>query len=68
MAFNNKKLSFAERLNSAKSIFKKAYDEVSDLSVKLYTEIEAKKSELLSLEDTYSETNKFINNIKEFIG
>ena len=67
MAFINKKLSFAERLNLTKSIFKKAYDEASDLSTELYTEIETKKSELSSLEDTYSETNKFINNIKSFV-
>ena len=61
------RMSFDDRLNSVKSIFRTAYDSAVQISEELNTEISNKESELRSLKATETETLAFINNIKSFV-
>lgn len=70
VTFNKKKeliSTFAERLNAAKSVFKKAYDDSIALQGELCKEIEERQSEINNLKSVEKDTLKFISNISKII-
>lgn len=70
VTFNKKKeliSTFAERLNAAKSVFKKSYDDAIVLQGELCKEIEERQSEINNLKSVEKDTLKFISNISKII-
>lgn len=68
--FGNKKkgkLTFAERLNMAKSVFKQAYDDAVVLQTELSGEIDMKQKEIETLKSVENDTLKFISNIAHIV-
>lgn len=67
--FGKKKeqLTFAERLSSAKSVFKQAYDDAVVLQTELSGEIDMKQKEIDNLKSVERDTLKFISNIAHIV-
>lgn len=68
------KQSYADRLNSIKSMFQVAYNKASNMNKEMLNEIEAKKAQIASINQqievinaTQSETDKFMKNLEKFI-
>ena len=68
------KLSFKERLNGVKSMFKKAHEDAAKLSAEMQVDIDSKKQKVKLLEEeigliseTQKETQEFMSNLEKFI-
>lgn len=62
-----KKPTFVDRLASAKSIFKQAYDDAVVLQTELSGEIDMKQKEIDNLKAVEKDTLKFISNIAHIV-
>lgn len=59
--------TFADRLNAAKSVFKRAYDDAVVLQTELTGEIEMKQKEIENLKAVEKDTLSFISNIAHIV-
>ena len=66
--------SYADRLGNIKCMFQVAYNKASALNDEMQKEIDAKKTQIASINEqikeisaTQAETNKFMSNLEKFI-
>lgn len=62
-----KKLSFSERLNTIKSMFRKAYDESNSLYQEMQQDIDKKTQQMAEISKDIDNTRELQNSTKEFM-